>query len=217
MLSIEDIKNRLNENKNYINTKKAELAILNKEKEEKIAKKENLETRNNTLLTIKKLIEDASDEARENGRQLLSSIATSSVQSVFGDNTEVALEQTMKDGIPNINVVVKKKIKDGIVNIDPDNSDGGGLADIVDLAFFMTFGQMVNDNYAPYILDEPTKWVSKGELAEKSAQFLKNIVVLTNKQTIISTHDTEIQKEKCTKYRMVLDKDTGITTAYKEG
>ena len=75
---------------------------------------------------------------------------------------------------------------------------------------------MVPDNYAPYGLDEPTKFVSKGELAVNAAQFIRNMVSFTGKQTIVSTHDSELQKDCQCRYKMVLDKETGISKAHKE-
>lgn len=211
------LRKRIDKGKKHYMTKLGELDMLNKSIVSKNLQKEVLEKSNETLLTKKLLIEESCSEARENGRELLSQISTSLVQAVFDENTEVKLEITPKDGIPTADVVVLNKYNTGTVEIDPSNSDGGGLADIVSLSLFMAVGQTVEDNYAPYILDEPSKYVSKGDLSEKFAESFKDLVNYTDKQTIISTHDEFLLEAGDTKYTIVKDWDTGISTVTKEG
>lgn len=211
------LRKRIDEGKKHYMTKQGELKMLNKNIELKQGQKEALEKSNETLLTKKMLIEESCSEARENGRELLSQISTSLVQAVFDENTEVKLEITPKDSIPTADVVVLNKYDTGMVEIDPSNSDGGGLADIVSLSLFMAVGQTVEDNFAPYVLDEPSKYVSKGDLSEKFAESFKNLVDYTEKQTIISTHDEFLLESGDTKYNIVKNWDTGISTVTKEG
>lgn len=216
MSNLSLLRERIDNGKNHYMTKKGELDMLNKSISDKKKDKEVLEKSNETLLTKKMLIEKSCSEARENGRELLSQISTSLVQAVFGDTTEVKLEIGSKDSTPVADVVVLNKYDSGISEIDPSDSDGGGLADIVSLSMFMAVGQTVEDNYAPYVLDEPSKYVSKGDLSEKFATSFKNLVEYTEKQTIISTHDEFLLDSGDTKYTIVKDWDTGISHATKE-
>lgn len=210
------LKNRIDECKKHCISKNGELEIIKKNISLKENQKQELEKSNNTLLTKKMLIEESCSEARENGRQLLSQISTSLVQSVFTDSTEVKLEVGSKDSIPTADVVVLNKYESGVAEIDPSDSDGGGLADIVSLSLFMAVGQTVEDNYAPYILDEPSKYVSKGDFSMKFAESFKNLVDYSGKQTIISTHDEYLLESGDTKYNIVKDWDTGISNVEKE-
>ena len=216
MKELELLKQRIQECKTHCITKKGELDIINKNIVNKQQEKEELEKSNETLLTKKILIEKSCSQARENGRELLSQISTSLVQSVFGDTTEVKVDITTKDGIPNADIVVLNKYETGVSEIDPSDSDGGGLADIVSLSMFMAVGQTVEDNYAPYILDEPSKYVSKGELSEKFANSFKNLVAYTEKQTIISTHDEFLLESGDVKYTISKNWETGISNVIKE-
>lgn len=215
--NLDILKQRLENNKEYLTIQKAELDVLKKQIVEKEEAKETLIEDNTKLLTMKMLIEEASTEARENGRKLLSDVATTSAQTVFGKNTEIELEPFTKDGVPSIRVIIKKHLEDGnVIIINPTEADGGGLADITDLSIFMALGQMIQNNYAPYDLDEPTKFINGLDLIEKSAQFIRNMVDFTGKQTIISTNEDLLASEADTRYRMVLDEKTSISTAYKE-
>lgn len=211
------LRKRIDEGRKHYMTKNGELDMLNKSIATKEGQKKELEKSNATLLTKKMLIEESCSEARENGRELLSQIATSLVQSVFTETTEVKLEINSKDSVPTADVVVLNKYDTGISEIDPSDSDGGGLADIVSLSLFMAVGQTVDDNYTPYVLDEPSKYVSKGDFSERFADSFKNLVDYTGKQTIISTHDEFLLEAGDTKYRIVKDWDTGISNVTREG
>lgn len=215
-MSIDKLRNEINQRKNMLLEEKGKLKSL----EEQITKKNDvllsIKKDNEKKLIMKNLIEKSASEARDNGIALLEQILTSSLQTVFGDNTEAKLNKDLKDGIPTLSVSVLKNVEDGVIVIDPTEADGGGLADIVALASFMGIGQLVDNNYAPYVLDEPTKYVSEGETAENSADFIKNMVEFSKKQTIVSTHDKALLEKKDLSYVLVMDKDTGITNAYEE-
>lgn len=215
-MSIDKLREEINQRKNLLSEEKGKLKSL----EEQIANKNDIllsiKKDNEKKLIMKNLIEKSASEARDNGIALLEQILTSSLQTVFGDSTEAKLNKDLKDGIPSLSVSVLKTVEDGVIVIDPTEADGGGLADIVALSSFMGIGQLVDNNYAPYILDEPTKYVSEGETAENSADFIKNMVEFSKKQTIVSTHDKALLEKKDLSYVLVMDKDTGITNAYEE-
>lgn len=211
-MDIKELERRIKEGRNHISAKRGELSLIEKQIQSKINEKEKLKKENERILTMKGLIDDACKEARDNGRELLSQVATSSVQAVYGENTSVQLEPCVKDGITSIEVIVNKKVEGGVVRINPRNSDGGGLADIVSLSIFMALGQLVNNNYAPKLLDEPTKYVSQDRYASNSANFILNMVKYTGRQTIMSTHDKAIiDCEGILKRRLTIDEETGET------
>lgn len=217
MNDIKDIKKIIEKNREYLISKKAEQQVIKKEIKEKTKEMNDLEEKNIKLLTMKDLIQKAGAEARENGRVLLSEIATSAVQTVFGTETKVILEPGMKDGVPNIKVMVRTELESGkVIDIDPTDTDGGGLADMISLSIFMALGQIYEDNCAPYSFDEPTKYINGADFTDKVSQFIRNMVDFTKRQTILSTNDDVLASEADTRYRMIKNKKDGITTAYKE-
>lgn len=216
MSQLLDFSKRIQEIKDHYLLKQGELDMLNKRISNKEEEKTALEENNKTLLLKKMLIEESASEARENGRELLSQISTSFVQSIFSDDTSVELKISSKDTIPTAEAIVLNKCSNDIVEVDPKDSDGGGLADVVSLALFMAVGQTVNDNYAPYILDEPSKYLSKGEFSEKFADAFKELVEYTGRQVIVSTHDECLLESGDTKYQIIKDWDNGISNIERE-
>ena len=212
-----EILERLENFKLHYNEKKAQQDILLKQLAEKEAIKQQKINDNEDLLTLKKLLDDSSKEARNQGKEILSEIATLAVQSVFGENTFVDVVIDYKDGIPTADVVVLNKYEYGVIEVDPANNDGGGLADIVALAIFFAFREINGaENFAPYVLDEPSKFVSKGELSEKFSEFMKSVGDYSKQQYIVSTHDVQLISVGDTVYRMTLDQETKISRVVKE-
>ena len=216
MCSVAELKKLLNDKKTFLSEEKGKLSALNKQIEVKNKEKSDLIAKNDRELLLKKLIEDSASEARNNGIELLEEILTSSVQTVFGDNTTAKLNVSLKEGIPYLVPSILQESENGTITINPTEADGGGLADILSLSSFMALGQLVEDNFAPNVLDEPTKYVSKGESALKSADFVKNMVRFTKKQTIVSTHDDALLDQRDVGYKLIKNEETGITEYYKD-
>lgn len=156
---------------------------------ERIKKLEKEETEN---LLKKELLEQASEKAREDGINVLSDTATNAVQAILGDDTFVAMESSIRNGVPNVDVVIKKE-KEGLeVTTDPTQGEGGGIVDIVAMAIYFSLGLLVGqDNEAPIFMDEPTKYLSTG-YSTQAAKFINEMVDYTGKQTFLVTHDETI-------------------------
>ena len=77
-------------------------------------------------------------------------------------------------------------------------------------------GSTDENNFAPYILDEPSKYVSKGELADNFAKYMRSVVDFTNKQIIMSTHDEAMSNIGDRKYNIIKDNNTKISEIFKE-
>lgn len=151
-----------------------------------------LEEEESGNLLKKELLEQASEKAREDGMNVLADTATNAVQAILGDDTFVAMESSIRNGVPNVDVVVKRE-KNGIeVTTDPTQGEGGGVADIVAMAMYFSLGLLVGqDNEAPIFMDEPTKFLSKG-YSSQAAEFINQMVDYTGKQTFLVTHDEVI-------------------------
>lgn len=200
----------------HIKEERAKKSLLEKQRNDKEALKNKKIKDNEVLLMQKALLNDTSKEARNQGKEILADMATLAVQSVFGENMYVDINITEKDGIPQADVTVFKKYDYGVIEVDPSGNDGGGLADIVSLALFMGIRQINGaKNFAPNVLDEPSKYVSDGYLSEKFAEFLPSMVNYSKRQTIVATHDIPLMEAGDVVYKMTLDKNTGISHVNK--
>lgn len=210
------LKNRLKDTKNFYLSKKGELDNINKEIDLKTKDLLNLEEEQNKLLIEKKLIEEACTEAREQGRQFLEEIATLAATSVFKDDTKVKLILDEKGNNPILDVKVTQVDEFGVEQVINPNFDGGGLNDILSLCFLISIGSTVDNNFAPYILDEPSKYVSKGNFAINFADYMKDVASFTNKQVIMSTHDEAMLDIGSTRYSIVKNPKTKVSEVTKE-
>lgn len=200
----------------HIKEERAKKSLLEKQRNDKETLKNKKIKDNEVLLMQKALLNDTSKEARNQGKEILADMATLAVQSVFGENMYVDINITEKDGIPQADVTVFKKYDYGVIEVDPSGNDGGGLADIVSLALFMGIRQINGaKNFAPNVLDEPSKYVSDGYLSEKFAEFLPSMVNYSKRQTIVATHDIPLMEAGDVVYKMTLDKNTGISHVNK--
>lgn len=190
--------------KQYEKEKERKQYFLEQESEyKKIIK--DLEEEESINLLKKELLEQASERAREDGMNLLADTATNAVQAILGDDTFVAMESSIRNGVPNVDVVVKRE-KNGIeVTTDPTQGEGGGVADIVAMAMYFSLGLLVgHDNEAPFFMDEPTKFLSKG-YSTQAAAFINEMVDYTGKQTFLVTHDEVISASGDKVFQTVLN------------
>jgi hypothetical protein len=168
----------------------ANLELLERQKFQKEKELFEIQQESHDKKLMKELLEKASDEARKNGKEILSQTASSALQMVLGENHAVSIELGNLRGVPSAELLISKEYSQGILNIDP-MEDGGGIRDLVSLSTFMATGMLVGEeNQSPYFLDEPTKFVSK-DRAEEVAVFMKELVAYTQKQTFLVTHDLE--------------------------
>jgi predicted ABC-type transport system involved in lysophospholipase L1 biosynthesis ATPase subunit len=192
----------------------ANLELLEKQKFQKEKELFDIQKESHDKKLMKELLEKASDEARKNGKEILSQTASSALQMVLGENHAVSIELGNLRGVPSAELLISKEYSQGILNIDP-MEDGGGIRDLVSLSTFMATGMLVGEeNQSPYFLDEPTKFVSK-DRAEEVAGFMKELVAYTGKQTFLVTHDQEhLPAVGDTTYR--IENIDGVSVAIKQ-
>lgn len=179
----------------YQDRKKELENIVNKLKQE--------EEEYQTKMTI---IEDACKEARENAKMVLEQVSTSAIKMALGEHLSVKIDIGKKGNSPTADISVLSTYNESIVEVDPAEEDGGGSADIVALSSFWSIRELVadKDNKAPAFLDEPTKYVSKGN-SENVSQYIKEMVDYTGKQTFFITHDDFVKHIGDASYTFALD------------
>lgn len=209
-MSTELLTRQLDKLKTRYTQEKTTLDLFTKQKKEKeleLAEKEKQQTE---ILTMKELLEKSSDEARKNGKEILSQTASSSLQMVMGNHLRVDMKLDHRSGVPiaDLEIVTEYGTKENRIN---PHDEGGGIRDLVSLSTFMATGFLVGgDNKAPYFLDEPTKFVSE-EYHESAAHAIKEIVDYSQKQAIVVTHEkTYLPMVSDAAYELLKDAE-GIT------
>ena len=207
MQSIEELKENIKKLNDIYNIEygiqlklKKEIKTMNTELSENEKKISDFERKNF-------LIKEVSEEARNQAKDYFARLATHGLKIVLGEHLSVDIEVSTKGDSPTLDFLVTSEYDDYIISADPTEGEGGGVADIVALASFLNLNHLKLDtNKAPLMLDEPTKYVSKGNSREVS-DFISQIS--KNKQIIMSTHDQVSQDIADKAY--LLKKEDGIT------
>lgn len=216
METLEILRSRLKDSQKFYLSKKGELDNIEKELCLNKNNLKKIEKETETLMIEKKLIDNACAEAREQGRQFLEELATLAASSVFKDDTKVKLVLDEKGNTPVLDVLVTERDEYNQEQIIDPNLDGGGLNDVISMCFLISIGSTVEDNFTPYILDEPSKYVSKGVFASNFADYMKDVSEFTNKQIIMSTHDTEMLDIGKTRYTIHKNPTTKVSEVKRD-
>ena len=184
---------------NKINGNISELDGTIKSKADKIAeRKKNMDqlARDREENIMKKaILLEACKKVRELSSDTFADICTSGVRTILGDDLSVKIVHGERNGVATSDFKLVSRYDGYETELEPtDEESGGGVADVVSLANFMTMN-ILNEgrNSAPIILDEPTKFVSLGN-ADKVGQFISYIASRFGKQIIMVTHAQDTAK-----------------------
>lgn len=185
-----NLKNKINELESFFVTKNAELELFKNQLSEKREKINEINRESYNVTLARELLENTSTEAREKGEAILEEAVSEVLKIVFGDSYSVKLKTSIRGGTPSTEVYVIKRI--GLQNemISLDN-EGGGLKEVLSLAFFVTVSRLTSsENAALVVMDEPTGAVSGGH-AESTAEAISILTEYLEKPSIIITHERE--------------------------
>ena len=145
---------------------------------------------------------------RETSSDIFATISTSAVQTILGDSNVVKIVHGERNGIPTADFKICSMYNGYMTELEPtDEESGGGVADIVSLANFLTMNILNQEqNSAPILLDEPTKFVSLGH-ADNVGAFLKKIAEEFDKQIILVTHASDTAKHADRIFHVALDNE----------
>ena len=143
----------------------------------------------------KAILLKACKKVRELSSDAFADICTGGVRTILGDDLSVKIVHGERNGVATSDFKICAKYDDYETELEPtDEESGGGVADIVSLASFLTMNILNQDrNSAPIILDEPTKFVSLGN-ADRVGQFISYIAEQFGKQVIMVTHAQDTAK-----------------------
>lgn len=206
-LNLKDIKDSLNNLRQDYNQGIGVVKSLEEEKKNKEKELESLNFDKDKIGVKKALLQDACKKARSNSKDVLQSVATTGLQAVMGDHMHLNIVLN-EDSTPATVEFKTVSEYDGYIvdDIDPTDSDGGGVADVIAMSCFMSMNHLVAEkNSAPILLDEPTKYVSAGH-SEDAAKFIYEISKFFKKQIFMVTHDIYLTNVGDKGFRLELDR-----------
>lgn len=116
-------------------------------------------------------------------------IVTYALKYIFNDDYKFKLEFKKRGNLKELNFnVITPECKEAL---DPLDSSGGGILDILSLALRISLLQLkLNKDEYFVVLDEPFKHLSKDYL-ENAGKFIESISEKINKQIIMITHKSD--------------------------
>jgi len=162
------------------------------EKKQLLKKKNELEESINdidieSLEKCNFLLQKMSEKQREKACIKLQELCTYALQYSLSDNYESIIEITKYRNKPAVNLYIKKVGSD--MKTSPEDSNGGGIVDIISMALrFVTMQILEPQIDGPIILDEPYKMVSEEHIPMIS-NFIKNLSIDFGRQVILCTHN----------------------------
>jgi DNA repair exonuclease SbcCD ATPase subunit len=191
---ISEIDGKINSKANKITEKNNKINELNTDRDENVLKKA--------------ILLEACKTMRETSSDIFASISTSAVQTILGDTNVVKIVHGERNGVPTSDFRICSMYNGYMTELEPtDEESGGGVADIVSLANFLTMNILNQEqNSAPILLDEPTKFVSLGH-ADNVGKFLKKIAEEFDKQIILVTHASDTAKYADKIFHVELDEE----------
>lgn len=152
---------------------------------------------------VQVLLTKTSDFARLQVLQGIEDTVTAALTAVFpGEDHEFKIVMRSPGGQPAADWQVISPYGDAKVKGTPEDSDGGGITDVVSLALRLALIEMSRPKVeGPLILDEPGKWVDKERVANL-AYFLKQYAAKMGRQIIMVTHIPEMVEVADKAYRV---------------
>lgn len=174
-------------------------------------KKVNVDKLNKSLV----LINEVGKKAREIAKTQLETIVTDSLKYIHGENCRFEIELKEQRGVPSAEFYVITEVNGEESRQIPEEACGGGYIDAISTALRYAYIKAFNNpnpNNA-IILDEPGKMLSE-QASVKFAEFVKQLGVLFNKQTIMVTHNDMLKSVADKSFDVVKNGDESKVTEH---
>lgn len=118
-------------------------------------------------------------------------LVTMAIQSVY--DRKISFKFILLDKNNRLNCI--PKVEENGHEFNLEFSKAGGLLDIVSLAFQVVLWSLRSPRSRPvFILDEPVKFVGKGDLLLRAGRLIRKLSHELNLQFIITTHEAQLAR-----------------------
>ena len=180
----------LSELETIITKKKAERALLISQRKEMIAKVETLKADSERYTKARWILAEIAKETQKNFQVKVESLVTSAIRAVFEERPfqfKLIFEQKRNK------FECKPVIVEGDYEYEPKDELGGGIIDLISFAFRVVLWHLENPKSRNvFVLDEPMKFVGKGDLLMRAGRMIKEISHRLGFQIIMVTHEPEL-------------------------
>ena len=180
----------LTELETIITKKKAERALLIAQRKEMIAKVEELKVDSERYTKARWILAEIAKETQKNFQVKVESLVTSAIRAVFEERPfqfKLIFEQKRNK------FECKPVVVENGVEYEPKDELGGGIIDLISFSFRVVLWHLENPRSRNvFVLDEPMKFVGKGDLLMRAGHMIKEISHRLGFQIIMVTHEPEL-------------------------
>jgi DNA repair exonuclease SbcCD ATPase subunit len=180
----------LTELETIITKKKAERALLITQRKEMQAKVEALKADFENYTKARWILSEVAKETQKNFQVKVESLVTSAIRAVFEERPfefKLIFEQKRNK------FECKPVVVENGVEYEPKDELGGGIIDLISFAFRVVLWHLENPRSRNvFVLDEPMKFVGKGDLLMRAGRMVKEISHRLGFQIIMVTHEPEL-------------------------
>ncbi len=174
----------------FLEAKQSEKILLTKQladkKDAAVRKKRNVEY----LLKARWVLAEAAKITQQQFSECVQNMVTMAIQAVYGLPLKFLVNFEIKRNKAECQLLVQEGDKEPFV---PKDEMGGGLLDVISFALRVVLWSLERPrSNNVLLLDEPLKFLGKGELLNKAAIMVKDISHRLGLQIIINTHEPEL-------------------------
>lgn len=169
----------------------SEVKLLNDLKTQKQEDFENLKSHSEDLVKARWVLSTVAEQTQLRFKEKVESLVTMAIQSVFDRPFQFVMIFEQKRNKFECRPVV---MEDGVEYI-PKEDMGGGIVDIISFALRVVLWSLQKPRTRNVlVLDEPMKYVGKGELLDKAGNMLREISHQLGIQLILVTHEPQLSE-----------------------
>lgn len=189
----------------FLQRKKGEYDILKNQYTKYLSQLEVLKKEEQDLLYIQELAQNIAKLTQEKIKIHITEIVNTAIQYIPFNDSEIIFDMDFEIKRNNTECIFYFRKKGNKIN--PINSSGGGLLDIVSFALLLSVWSLKNNpKNNTIILDEPFKWLSV-DLIPYAATLLKEVSKKLGLQIIMITHDPEFIEIADKNFKLVKNSD----------
>jgi DNA repair exonuclease SbcCD ATPase subunit len=180
----------LSELETIITKKKAERALLISQRDEMQTSLERLQVDSEHHTKARWILAEIAKETQKNFQTKVEALVTSAIRAVFEERPfqfKLIFEQKRNK------FECRPVVVEGDSEYEPKDELGGGIIDLISFAFRVVLWHLENPKSRNvFVLDEPMKFVGKGDLLMRAGRMIKEISHRLGFQIIMVTHEPEL-------------------------
>jgi len=191
---------------------KSERNLLQNQKKERLTFLDQIKSKHENYTKARWVLSKVAEQTQLRFKEKVESLVTMAIQSVFDRPFQFILIFEQKRNKFECRPVVME----GDIEYVPKDDMGGGIIDIISFALRVVLWSLQKPKTRNIlILDEPMKYVGKGDLLDRAGNMIREISHRLGLQLLLVTHEPELSSIGDISYNVEYKKDRSIISLIK--